>query len=981
MSSSRSLLLSLLLVLSLLSPSLLPLVHSQVLTFTPRTASAPWNPRSESNIEWFPYPMTATLVSGATVTWPGRLMVLQGNGEGTVAARSNDIWVSPDQGVTWQLVAGRTVANVQARGGRVNTSFTPVLSRPATGIDNRHFIYRIGGSQVNGTKEASSWMSYDGGQSWMDQATRPGATKFAPGRDRTNIVVDESDNVYLISGCSAGSTVHTPTVWMSPSQGFTWQQLPNVPFTARGTAVAFSHRSRRLNREVFSYVTGWDGVALHNDMWVSSDLARTWHPMPLPPFIPRDSANGEVTRDGVIILVGGQSTQNGVQIALNDVWISMDGGWQWGQCLEDAVFSDRRDMLTMLDDNGYLYVAGGTDWYATPRTWFNDGNTPHPTTNCSVSSSPAPSSLIVAASSSPSSSYLGHACSSPLCSLLCLLCPVWRSSFSFNDNAAVAAACNVHVPACGTGLTCWPGLNQTSHYPNGSVTCPAIRACAGLPEVKLMFSTQATAAPWSQRWSANAELFPKAFSYTPSTGGAARTMPANSLIMQGGTNNGGTIGNDVWASSDFGRSWELIAGIAGTVRAGGTAATTSYSPNLRETTGIVDEVAGVIYRVGGYLDVGTASRNDVWRSTNAITWTRMAATNLPPRYSPNVVVDAKGKLYVIGGASEGTVAMRDVWVSTNNGASFTQPTTAPPFMTGGRGRTKGLLLSRRSLVLGKDILWVGLGYNNVAQFNDVWASSDDAATWVVVTAMAPFPRRDAAGAEVTASGLLVVTGGQTTGEVLNDVWVSADGGYTWGLCENDAVWADRREVTTVFDATETLYVMGGRSATQGRLFNDVFRSNISFSNLRQVQSACNIAIPACGPGLTCWPGAGDTRFTPSGGVTCPALEQCQRGILPSTAAVRRVSSSSSTARRVTPVDDPCLDWPVTDPTCDNYEWPATASAGGSAGSVPTWLIIGLAVVGVLLVAGVVWYYCRSVHTQQPKQGGDSLLLSDPLATS
>ena len=345
----------------------------------------------------------------------------------------------------------------------------------------------------------------------------------------------------------------------------------------------------------------------------------------------------------------------------------------------------------------------------------------------------------------------------------------------------------------------------------------------------------------------------------------------------------------------------------------------------------------------------------------------MTATNLPPRWGANVVVDAKGKIYVTGGAGEGTVTLRDLWVSTNNGATFTQPSsTPPPYMTGNRGRTKGFLLHRRSLVLGKDILYFGTGYTNVGQHNDVWVSSDDGVTWTAVTTRAAFPSRDAAGAEITAAGLMVITGGQTTfpaSEVLNDVWVSADGGYTWGECARDAVFSDRREASTVFDATETLYVLAGRQATSSsRLYNDVFRSNISFSNLRQVQAACSVEIPACGAGLTCWPGLSDTKFTTQGGVTCPALERCKRGIFPSSTSAPRVMSSSGKKQ---PAYDPCDDWPVTDPDCPDYVGPSTGGNGGtSASAVPVWVIAVLIVVGVLGVVGASWYYWRQVKRQQ-----------------
>ena len=97
--------------------------------------------------------------------------------------------------------------------------------------------------------------------------------------------------------------------------------------------------------------------------------------------------------------------------------------------------------------------------------------------------------------------------------------------------------------------------------------------------------------------------------------------------------------------------------------------------------------------------------------------------------------------------------------------------------------------------------------------------------------------------------------------------------------------------------------------------------------LRRSSAACNINVPACGVGMTCWPTAPRApRWTPTG-VTCNCPGgTCQAAELPrmassSVSSVRRRSSSSSTApwRRPVPVYDPCDDWPVTDdPTCWNY---------------------------------------------------------------
>jgi hypothetical protein len=66
---------------------------------------------------------------------------------------------------------------------------------------------------------------------------------------------------------------------------------------------------------------------------VSSDLANTWARVRsnwgsgLAPFKARDAANAEVTKDGVMVLVGGQAEEGTNSETLNDVWVSMDGGF------------------------------------------------------------------------------------------------------------------------------------------------------------------------------------------------------------------------------------------------------------------------------------------------------------------------------------------------------------------------------------------------------------------------------------------------------------------------------------------------------------------------------------------------------------------------------------------------------------------------------------------------------------------------------
>ena len=331
-----------------------------------------------------------------------------------------------------------------------------------------------------------------------------------------------------------------------------------------------------------------------------------------------------------------------------------------------------------------------------------------------------------------------------------------------------------------SGLTCWPGDARTTFYSNGTVTCPASRACAGLVDAYLDFEVQTRAAPWKARWAANAEFFPKSFQYTD-TLGSRRTAPAGSLILNGGL--GANVGNDVWTSPDGGISWHLIAGYAncasdvgGLVRAWSTQAESSFWPVRSEATGIVDARYGAIYRIGGY-GPGVSETNDVWRTTDAVVWTKMAAAGLPPRSGASVVIDDRGKIFVAGGVLNGAPQATFV-ASTNNGTSFMAPTVVvPPFMRLG-GRAKGFLLHRRSPRLARDVLVFGSGWNGTTLFNDVWASSDEGITWTVICAAAPFDPRDSAGAEITEAGLIIMGGGQVNTYTMNDLWVSADGGYT-----------------------------------------------------------------------------------------------------------------------------------------------------------------------------------------------------------
>ena len=103
------------------------------------------------------------------------------------------------------------------------------------------------------------------------------------------------------------------------------------------------------------------------------------------------------------------------------MWASLDGGYSWGQCTDNAEFTDRQFPYTAIDDEGVLYIMGGREEQNGGRQ-VND---------------------------------------------------VWKSTFSFNDVNEVATRCGLFVPSCGVGLMCLPNEDETFMQGGWGVSCAA----------------------------------------------------------------------------------------------------------------------------------------------------------------------------------------------------------------------------------------------------------------------------------------------------------------------------------------------------------------------------------------------------------------------------------------------------------------------------------------------------------------------------
>ena len=820
--------------------------QSATLTFTQQCMAAPFSGRSNGNVESLPRVVSYYNNNNQQVSATNPL-ILQGNDN---IPPENDVWLSPDSGRSWFLLSG-IARNVpggprSAPGGRGESSYTTLASAVAFTTDPNGNIFRIQG-QANppwpwdyGTCSTETWMSADGGATWRMQ----GNTAPLPARKFGAAISDGAGNLYVMGGHSCTDWATQYDVWMSTNQGSSWQ-VRNSQVTVSGPAVGILlsvavapgvlAQNRFTFRDALVYTTGWNGAVDYNEVYISTNQGTSWHTyFSAASFSARDDANGEVTRDGLIIIVGGKHeyTVGGttIQEYYNDVWVSPDGGWTWGLCVEDAGFTDRRYFMTVLDQEGYLYIVGGAD---ANQTRLND---------------------------------------------------VWRSGISFHNLTDVERTCGVTRPPCGYGIVCLPDDPTTVKLPRG-VTCAAAQACGGSGTISnaVDFVVRTTRAPWSSRSSEFVGLLPQPITYIDRTG-QSRTSPANSFVMHGNFN---FQENDVWLSTDKMATWSIIAGrsidgLGGGGTAPGAGATSSFSvPVARGSAYSIatDNGSNRMYRISGEIAADAACTNQVWSSMNGIQWTVTATNSWPTRiWAQSVVSPSDGSVYLFGG--RGCVAgaagsLFDVWRSADYGQTWNRQSTNFP-ANGPRNGMSGIF---RSNILNREIITYLSGWGGDADYNDVVASSDQGVTWSVVTTAATWMRRDDMAGLVTPDGMIIMVGGKSNVAGLpevfhNDIWVSMDGGYSFGRCNEDVSFTDRRYMTAALDEEGYLYVVAGQTneRTTQTYLNDAWRSTLSFTrDLASVSSSCNVTIPRCGPGLNCWPDASGTQRLPgNAGVTCPA---------------------------------------------------------------------------------------------------------------
>ena len=185
---------------------------------------------------------------------------------------------------------------------------------------------------------------------------------------------------------------------------------------------------------------------------------------------------------------------------------------------------------------------------------------------------------------------------------------------------------------------------------------------------------------------------------------------------------------------------------------------------------------GKMWVIGGY-DSNGLFQNDVWSSSDGVTWTPVtSAASFSGRAAMGCVV-FNNAMYVIGGYSPSFGGeQNDVWISTD-GANWSPVTMTATFMP----------RSIFSCVVNNGKIWLITGLSTQGKtatvYDDVW-SSTDGAHWTQAATTVAFSGRYAQTSVVYKGDLWVIGGNVGLAPFLNDVYSSSDGvnrkpGFPW----------------------------------------------------------------------------------------------------------------------------------------------------------------------------------------------------------
>ena len=306
------------------------------------THRAPWSPRRQPGFLVMDKPVTYVQVkTGLTVsTPPGWLLMYEGSVQVNVGQgqqlTENDVWASADMGASWDLISGIS------RFGSGGLQPAYVSTRSFAGRQDASQcedpvsddVFSLGGiipgvgasNQVYYSSDAVHWTQ------------RTGTRSFAPPRTWTSCDIDDHGVMYVLGGMVPGNNGASPTanrllndVWWGTNRGSSWtmvstddEGLEAARWSARAEHSVLLYHSPVLKTDLIYVIGGWTKyqppvVEAINDVWVSSDGGLSWKELtglyteegPTENLFPRRWGQAAViTAKGVLLVIGGADSKN-----------------------------------------------------------------------------------------------------------------------------------------------------------------------------------------------------------------------------------------------------------------------------------------------------------------------------------------------------------------------------------------------------------------------------------------------------------------------------------------------------------------------------------------------------------------------------------------------------------------------------------------------------------------------------------------------
>mmetsp|Transcript_31603 Transcript_31603/g.75770 ORF Transcript_31603/g.75770 Transcript_31603/m.75770 type:complete len:473 (-) Transcript_31603:100-1518(-) len=270
--------------------------------------------------------------------------------------------------------------------------------------------------------------------------------------------------------------------------------------------------------------------------------------------------------------------------------------------------------------------------------------------------------------------------------------------------------------------------------------------------------------------------------------------------------------NDVWRSRDNGSTWQVVPPESDTwMPRRGHASTLNYNM-------VSMFVIGGLCGSGCYL-------NDTWLSEDGAVWTFAGYANWRSRHGHTVVTigGVTTDTLIMFGGHDGDRYLNDVWKIFDPSTQASDWTVVKHAAEWSPRYGHGAVVRKN-----RDIVLTGGFFASGVErtcLRDVWVSSDGGASWELVTDSPPWSGRYQHGAVTMSNQDMFVIGGiDVELERLSDAWRSSDGGKTWLRVSHHGAYGRRYEHVVLAAISEpVVFIIGGVFDDQIR-YSDTWRS-------------------------------------------------------------------------------------------------------------------------------------------------------------